>query len=66
MSELEKYSIRTLLEQILEESDTFIGGSQEIEESLPLFKDDKIVVKTCNTVPALQNLLDEILTFLFL
>ena len=61
MSELEKYSIRTLLEQILEESDTFIGGSQEIEESLPLFKDDKIVVKTCNTVPALQKLLDEIL-----
>jgi DNA topoisomerase-2 len=60
-SELGKYSIRTLLEQILEESDTFIGGSQEIEEVLPLFEDGKINVKQCNTVPALQKLLDEIL-----
>lgn len=61
VSELEKYSIRTLLEQILEESDTFIGGSQEIEESLPLIENGKVIVKQCNTVPALQKLLDEIL-----
>jgi hypothetical protein len=58
---LEEYKKRSLDEQILSEPDTFVGGTDEIEDILPLFNDNKIEIKNCKMIPALLKLVDEIL-----
>ena len=60
-NDLNDYQKRTLAEQVLAEPDTFVGGSDEIEDTLPLMKDDRIVVATCKMIPAILKLFDEIL-----
>ena len=45
----------------MDEPDTFVGGSDEIEDILPLFIEDKIIVSECKFVPAILKLFDEIL-----
>ncbi|MBD23824.1 MAG: hypothetical protein CMG46_02300 [Candidatus Marinimicrobia bacterium] len=61
INELDDYKRRSLSEQILNEPDTFIGGCDEIEDILPLFKDNSIEVRTCLVRPALSKLFDEII-----
>ena len=58
---LTDYKKRKLEEQILEEPDTFVGGTDLIEDSLPLLEDGKITVRECNHIPAINKLYDEIL-----
>ena len=58
---LEEYKKRSLDEQILSEPDTFVGGTDEIEDILPLLIDNKIQVKSCKLIPAILKLVDEIL-----
>ena len=58
---LQDYKKRTLEEQVLAEPDTFVGGTDEIEDTLPLYIDDKIVIQSCKHIPALLKLVDEIL-----
>ena len=58
---LNDYKKRTLSEQVLSEPDTFVGGSDEIEDILPLVKDKKIIVTECKMIPAILKLFDEIL-----
>ena len=58
---LEEYKKRSLDEQILSEPDTFVGGTDEIEDILPLLIDNKIQVKPCKLIPAILKLVDEIL-----
>ena len=58
---LNDYQKRTLSEQVLSEPDTFVGGSDEIEDTLPLLKDGKIVVNNCKMIPAISKLFDEII-----
>ena len=58
---LEEYKKRSLDEQILSEPDTFVGGTDEIEDILPLFNENKIEIKNCKMIPALLKLVDEIL-----
>lgn len=58
---LQEYKKRSLSEQVLSEPDTFVGGTDEIEDTLPLFIDDKIVTQSCNYIPAVLKLVDEIL-----
>ena len=58
---LTDYKKRKLEEQILEEPDTFVGGTDLIEDCLPLLEDGKIIVRECNHIPAINKLYDEIL-----
>ena len=58
---LNEYKKRTLSEQVLSEPDTFVGGSDEIEDTLPMFKNGKIVVDNCKMIPAISKLFDEII-----
>ena len=60
-NKLDDYKKRTLDEQVLKEPDTFVGGSDEIEDVLPLFSENKIVVQMCKNIPAVGKLFDEIL-----
>ena len=58
---LEDYKKRQLSEQVLEEPDTFVGGTDLIEDNLPLYQNDKIVTKVCEHIPAINKLYDEII-----
>ena len=58
---LADYKKRTLSEQVLSEPDTFVGGSDEIEDILPLVRDNRIIVTECKMTPAILKLFDEIL-----
>ena len=58
---LNDYKKKELYQQVLDEPDTFVGGSDEIEDILPLFIEDKIIVSECKFVPAILKLFDEIL-----
>ena len=50
---LNDYKKKELYQQVLDEPDTFVGGSDEIEDILPLFIEDKIIVSECKFVPAI-------------
>ena len=58
---LNDYKKKELHQQVLDEPDTFVGGSDEIEDILPLFIEDKIIVSECKFIPAILKLFDEIL-----
>lgn len=58
---LSDYKKRQLSEQILEEPDTFVGGTDLIEDVLPLYDDNQIVTRTCEHIPAINKLYDEII-----
>ena len=61
VKDLNDYQKRTLAEQVLKEPDTFVGGSDEIEDILPILMNDKIVIKNSKYIPAILKLFDEIL-----
>ena len=42
---LEEYKKKTLSQQILDEPDTYVGGTDMIDDVLPVFKDGNIVVE---------------------
>ena len=54
------YKKKELWRQILDEPDTFDGGTDLIEDVLPVMKDSKIIVKECKYIPAILKLFDEI------
>jgi len=58
---LEEYKKKELWQQILDEPDTYVGGTDMIEDTLPVFKDGNIVVKSTQYIPAIIKLYDEIL-----
>lgn len=58
---LEDYKKRKLSEQVLEEPDTFVGGTDLIEDNLPIFDNENIIIKNCEYIPAINKLFDEIL-----
>lgn len=58
---LSDYKKKPLHQQILDEPDTFVGGCDLIEDVLPIVEDNHIVTKTCQYVPAVNKLFDEIL-----
>ena len=58
---LEEYKKKTLSQQILDEPDTYVGGTDMIEDVLPVFKNGNIVVENIQYIPAILKLYDEIL-----
>ena len=58
---LEEYKKKELSQQILDEPDTYVGGTDMIEDTLPVFKDGNIVVQNTQYIPAIIKLYDEIL-----
>ena len=58
---LEEYKKKTLSQQILDEPDTYVGGTDMIDDVLPVFKDGNIVVENIQYIPAILKLYDEIL-----
>ena len=58
---LEEYKKKELSQQILDEPDTYVGGTDMIEDTLPVFKDGNIVVNNTQYIPAIIKLYDEIL-----
>jgi DNA topoisomerase-2 len=58
---LEEYKKKELSQQILDEPDTYVGGTDMIIDVLPVFKDGNIVVKDTQYIPAIIKLYDEIL-----
>ena len=58
---LEEYKKKELSQQILDEPDTYVGGTDMIEDILPVFKNDTIVVENTKYIPAIIKLYDEIL-----
>jgi len=58
---LEEYKKKTLSQQILDEPDTYVGGTDMIDDTLPVFKDGNIVVENIQYIPAILKLYDEIL-----
>ena len=61
LNDLNDYKKKELWRQILDEPDTFVGGTDLIEDVLPVMKDSKIIVKECKYIPAILKLFDEIL-----
>ena len=61
ISSLEEYKKKELWQQILDEPDTYVGGTDMIEDILPVFKGDYIVVGNTQYIPAIIKLYDEIL-----
>jgi DNA topoisomerase-2 len=60
--ELEKYGKRELWEQILYEPDTFVGGTDIINDNLPIINSNNtITIKDTDYIPAIGKLFDEIL-----
>ena len=60
--ELEQYGKRELWEQILFEPDTFVGGTDIINDSLPIVNSsNNICIKDTDYIPAIGKLFDEIL-----
>ena len=58
---LEEYKKKELSQQILDEPDTYVGGTDMIEDTLPVFKNGNIVVENTQYIPAIIKLYDEIL-----
>ena len=58
---LEEYKKKELSQQILDEPDTYVGGTDMIIDVLPVFKDGNIVVNDTQYIPAIIKLYDEIL-----
>ena len=59
--ELEKYQKKELKQHIYDTPDTYVGGSDLIDDILPIFNDNKINIKTISYIPALYNIFNEIL-----
>ena len=53
---LEEYKKKTLSQQILDEPDTYVGGTDIIDDTLPIFKDGNIVVENIQYIPAILKL----------
>ena len=53
---LEEYKKKELSQQILDEPDTYVGGTDMIEDTLPVFKDGNIVVQNTQYIPAIIKL----------
>tara|TARA_B110001469_G_C9644341_1_gene325034 strand:+ start:896 stop:4246 length:3351 start_codon:yes stop_codon:yes gene_type:complete len=58
---LEEYKKKSLKQQILDEPDTFVGGSDEIDDNIPVFILNDITVNNVKYIPAILKLYDEIL-----
>ena len=59
---LTDYKKKELSQQILDEPDTFVGGCDLIEDLLPIIdKNNQIIVKNVEYIPAVIKLFDEIL-----
>ena len=56
-----KYQKKELRQHIYDTPDTYAGGSDVIEEQLPVLQGDTIVTKSIQYVPALYNIFNEIL-----
>ena len=57
--ELEQYGKRELWEQILFEPDTFVGGTDIINDSLPIVNSsNNICIKDTDYIPAIGKLFD--------
>lgn len=62
MTSLEKYQEKELEQHILDTPDTYVGGSDLIEDTLPILKEDgKIKHELFEYIPALFKIFDEIL-----
>ena len=61
MSSLNKYQKKDLATHIYDTPDTYVGGADLIEETLPIFKQDTIDWETFEYIPALYNTFNEIL-----
>ena len=61
MSSLDKYQKKDLATHIYDTPDTYVGGADLIEETLPIFKQDIIEWETFEYIPALYNTFNEIL-----
>ncbi len=53
---LEEYKKKELSQQILDEPDTYVGGTDMIIDVLPVFKDGNIVVEDVQYIPAIIKL----------
>ena len=58
---LDKYQKKDLHTHIYDTPDTYVGGTDEIEDLLPIYLDGKIVNKSIKYIPALYNIFNEIL-----
>ena len=62
MTSLAKYQKKDLKQHIYDTPDTYVGGSDLIEEVLPVLQDDgTIKTETFEYIPALYNIFNEIL-----
>jgi DNA topoisomerase-2 len=57
---LESYKVEELENHIYNTPDTYVGGVDEIEESLSIKQEDKIINKTIKYIPAVINIWNEI------
>ena len=61
MSSLEKYQKKDLATHIYDTPDTYVGGSDLIEDNLPILQDDGTIrAELFEYVPALYNTFNEI------
>ena len=61
MSNLSNYEKTNLHDHIYNNPDTYVGGSDEIDEVLPIFMNNTIITTKITYVPAIYKLFDEIL-----
>ena len=57
---MEEYSKQELRDHIYNNTDTYLGGSDEILETLGIYEDEKIVIKEIQFIPAIYNAINEI------
>ena len=61
-SSLDKYQKKELVNHIYDTPDTYVGGSDLIEEVLPILQSDSTIkTETFEYIPALYNIFNEIL-----
>ena len=59
--DLEKYKKEDLETHIYKKPDTYVGGCDLIDETLPVFNNNKIEFKLIDWIPAIFKLFDEII-----
>jgi len=58
---MSKYQRKELVQHIYDAPDTYVGGSDIIEEKLPVYKDNGIIYESIEYIPAIVSIFNEIL-----